>query len=299
MSGETRVCLLDASLYVFRAWHSLPANWRDAEGWPTHAVYGFTNTILQVLEQLRPQALAVCFDEALRSSFRNAIYPAYKANREPPDEALQRQFQHCQTIARALGLTVLAHAEYEADDLIGSLALKARAAGRGVLLLSADKDLAQLIDDGDELWDFGRDRRFDRERIRQHFGVEPEQIPDLLALAGDAIDNIPGVRGIGQLTAAKLLRQFGSLDALYERLAEVPYLPLRGAKSIANQLGEQRELAFLSQRLTRIALDAPVPTIAELAPAAPDLPALRAIYDRLGFGPVLRRRTERLAARQA
>lgn len=299
MSAETRVCLLDASLYIFRAWHSLPPDWRDPEGWPTHAVHGFTNTLLQVLEQLRPQSLAVCFDEALTSSFRNTIYPAYKANREPPDEALLRQFGHCQAIARALGLTVLAHGEYEADDLIGSLTAGARAAGRGVLVLSADKDLAQLIADGDELWDFGRDRRFDPKGIREHFGVEPGQIADLLALAGDAIDNIPGVRGIGQLTAAKLLRHFGSLEALYERLAEVPFLSLRGARSIAIKLAEQREQAFLSQRLTRIALDAPVPAISDLAPAAPDPEALGVIFDRLGFGPFLRRRTEQLAARRA
>ena len=165
-----------------------------------------------------------------------------------------------------------------------------------MLVLSADKDLAQLIDDGDELWDFGRDRRFDRAGIREHFGVEPEQIADLLALAGDAIDNIPGVRGIGQLTAAKLLRHFGNLESLYERLAEVPFLTLRGAKSIAIKLAEQRDQAFLSQRLTRIARDAPVPHPDELAPVAPDLEALGTIFDRLGFGPFLKRRAEKLAA---
>lgn len=294
---ESRLCLIDASLYIFRAYHALPPDWRDPEGWPTHAAQGFASFLLQVLEQLRPQAVAVCFDESLGSGFRSEIYPAYKANREPPDEALLRQFAHCRAIARGLGLPALAHGRFEADDLIGTLATQARARGECVLVLSADKDLTQLLRDGDEQWDFGRDRRYNPDAVEERFGVRPEQMADLLALAGDPIDNIPGVNGVGQLTAAKLLRHFGSLDALYERVDEVAFLRIRGAKALHVRLIEQREQAFLSRRLTAIACDAPVPAVEELRTGKPDLVQLNALFDHLGFGPFLRRRAEAVAGR--
>lgn len=290
-----RVCLVDASLYVFRAWHSLPPDWRDREGWPTHAVQGFSSFLLQVLEHIRPQRAAVCFDESLGSGFRGEIYPAYKANRERPDEALQRQFMRCREVAAALGLTVLAHPRFEADDLIGSVAAQAHASGGHVLVLSADKDLTQLLREGDQQWDYPRERRYDPAAVRERFGVAPAQMADLLALAGDPIDNIPGVHGIGQLTAAKLLRHFGSLDALLERVREVGFLRIRGAQALQQRLIEQREQALLSRRLTTIARDAPVPALAELEVRAPDLEIIDALFDACGFGPFLRRRAAALA----
>ena len=112
--------LVDASLYVFRAWHSMPDEFRDADGWPTNAVHGFARFLLEVLERERPRQIAVAFDEALDSCFRNALYPAYKANREPAPEELRRQFGQCKALCNALGLSVLAHVEYEADDAIGT-----------------------------------------------------------------------------------------------------------------------------------------------------------------------------------
>jgi 5'-3' exonuclease len=294
---DTRVCLIDASLYIFRAYHSLPPDWRDPEGWPTHAAQGFASFLMQVLEQLRPQSVAVCFDEALGTGFRSEIYPAYKANREPPDEALLRQFAHCRAIARGLGLVALAHQRYEADDLIGSLVTKVRASGLRSLVLSADKDLTQLLRDGDEQWDFGRDRRYDPDAVEARFGVRPEQMADLLALAGDPIDNIPGIHGVGQLTAAKLLRHFGSLDALFERVDEVAHLRIRGARALHVRLREQREQALLSRRLTAIECAAPVPDTHELRAGKPDLIALNQLFDQLGFGPFLRRRAAAIADR--
>lgn len=295
-----RVCLVDASLYIFRAWHALPPDWRDREGWPTHAAQGFASFLLQVFEQLRPAYLAVCFDESLGSGFRQQIYPAYKANREPPDEALLRQFAHCRAIARHLGASTHADARYEADDLIGSLARVARTHGHRVLVISADKDLTQLLGEGDEQWDFGRERRFDRKAVKERFGVRPEQMVDLLALAGDPIDNIPGVRGIGQLGAARLLQHFGDLDALYQRIDEVGRLSIRGAKSLQAKLQQQREQAYLSRRLSAIHCEAPVPQdLKDLRPRAPDVDALAELFDDLGFGPFLRRRAQAVAARHA
>lgn len=301
MSGiGDRVCLVDASLYIFRSWHALPPDWRDREGWPTHAAQGFASFLMQLLEQLRPNYLAVCFDESLSTGFRQEIYPAYKANREPPDEALLRQFAHCRNIARHLGASTHADARFEADDLIGSLARVARGHGHKFLVISADKDLTQLLGDGDEQWDFGRDRRFDPRTVEERFGVRPEQMIDLLALAGDPIDNIPGVRGIGQLGAARLLQHFGDLDALYRRIDEVAGLAIRGAKSLQAKLQEQREQAFLSRRLSAIHCAAPVPPdLQALRPRAPDVDALAALFDELGFGPFLRRRAQALAAQYA
>ena len=297
-ASKDRVCLVDASLYIFRSWHALPPDWRDREGWPTHAAQGFASFLLQMLEHTRPQYLAVCFDQALGSGYRNEIYRAYKANREPADEALVRQFAHCQSIARHLGISTHVDQRYEADDLIGSLAKVARDQGHRVLVISADKDLTQLLHEGDEQWDYGRDLRYDTHSVEQRFGVRPEQMVDLLALAGDPIDNIPGVRGVGQVSAARLLKHFGTLDELYRRVTEVGQLSLRGAKSLQAKLVEQREQAYLSRRLTQIHCGAPVPTEVEsLRLRCPDMTSLEDLFDELGFGPFLRRRAAAIEAR--
>lgn len=290
--------LVDASLYVFRAYHSLPPDWHDDEGWPTHAVHGYTHFLLNLLEQVRPSHIAVCFDESLGSSFRHRIYPAYKANRERPDETLLRQFVYCREITRALGLSCLAHAEFEADDLIGSLVEVVRAEGGRSVIVSADKDLSQLVGEHDEQWDFGRDRHRGPAGVEARMGVRPDQVADLLALAGDSIDNIPGVRGIGATTAVKLLRHFDSIDDLYRRLPEVGFLRLRGARTIQAKLAEQREAAMLSRELTRIRRDAPVPqSLAALACRGIDLAAIDDQLQRCGFGPLLRRRVREAAQR--
>jgi 8-oxo-dGTP pyrophosphatase MutT (NUDIX family) len=152
--------LVDASLYVFRAWHSMPDEFQDADGWPTNAVHGFARFLLELLERERPRHIVVAFDEALDSCFRNAIYPAYKANRDPAPEALKRQFAHCKALCAALGLVVLAHSDYEADDLIGSAAHVARAHGHRSVIVSADKDMSQLLGEFDEQWDFAKGQRW-------------------------------------------------------------------------------------------------------------------------------------------
>jgi|CXWL01.1.fsa_nt_gi 5'-3' exonuclease len=292
------VYLVDASLYIFRAYHSVPLEWHDRDGWPTNAAQGFTSFLLQLLEHARPERVAICFDEALGLCYRNEIYPAYKANRDRPDEILVRQFTHCQNIARALGLTALSHPRYEADDLIGSLVLSVRAHGFPVLVISADKDLAQLLRDGDEQWDYERGPRWCPLSVKKRFGVRPDQIADLLALAGDAIDNIPGVRGVGRLTAAKLLRHYGDLDALYAAIDSVGNTGIRGARALQARLTEQRALAFLSQQLTRIHCQVPVPSDPDdLLPRRPELDTVRSLFVELGFGPFLRRRVEAIEAR--
>ncbi len=289
--GEPPLYLIDASIYVFRAWHTMPDEFQDADGWPTNAVQGFARFLLDVLERQRPQHIVVAFDEALDTCFRNQLYPAYKANREPAPEQLKRQFVHCKALCEALGLPVLGHPDYEADDLIGAALTQSRGYGRRGVILSADKDLSQLLLIGDEQWDYARNQRWGAHGVRARHGVHAHQIADYLALSGDAVDNIPGVPGIGAKTAAALLAHFGDLDSLLARIDEVQFLRFRGAAQVGVKLRAHREHVVLYRQLTRIACDAPLPGI-DLAfrRTATQHDTLHALCERLRFGPLTRRR---------
>jgi len=288
--------LVDASLYVFRAWHSMPDDFTDVDGHPVNAVHGFARFVLELLERERPRHIAVAFDVALASSFRNDLYPAYKANREPAPEPLKRQFAQCMALCRALGLCVLADPRYEADDLIGSALQVLREQGLRGLIVSADKDLAQLLTPGDWQWDYARNQRWEHAGVKERFGVHAHQIADFLGLAGDASDNIPGVPGIGGKTAAALLAHFDSLDALLARVDEVPFLRIRGAAQAAQRLRTHRDQALLSRRLATVACDAPLPADFGLARCGERQPELPALLDHLRIGPMTRRRIQALAA---
>lgn len=286
-----RILLVDASVYVFRAWHSMPDDLHDAEGQPANAVQGFVRFLLDLLQRERPGHIAICFDEALETSFRNQLYPAYKANREPAPEALKRQFSSCQACCRLLGLATLADPQFEADDLIGSVLARLRPQGFQACIVSADKDLSQLLRAGDEQWDFARDQRWGHPQVMDRYGAPAEAIADFLGLAGDSVDNIPGVPGIGSKTASALLAHFGSLDALLARLDEVPYLRLRGAAAHAARLREHRQQALLSRQLATIATDAAVAADAEhYRRRALDRPGLDRFIEQFKFGPITRRR---------
>ncbi|PXV58772.1 5'-3' exonuclease [Dyella jiangningensis] len=291
------VHLIDGSLYVFRAWHSMPDEFHDADGHPVNAVHGFTRFLCELLERVKPEHLAVAFDASLTTSFRNAIYPAYKANRELPPPDLERQFVLCRDVALALGVPVLIDHTYEADDLIGSALWTLRGHGFRSVIVSADKDFGQLLGEHDEQWDYARNLRWGPAGVHEKMGVHPHQVADFLALCGDAVDNIPGVPGVGAKTAAALLAHFGSLDALLDRVDEVPFLRLRGAASCAAKLREHAEAARLYRRLTRIALDAPVPTeIDGLRRLRGEAEAMEALCERLRFGPLTRTRLKALLA---
>ena len=248
--------LIDALPYVFRAFFAI-RDMRSPQGQPVNAVYGFTAFLLQLLRREPLTHIGVAFDESLTSSFRNTFFPAYKANRELPPPDLAWQLERCQAVARALGLQVFVDHQYEADDLIGTLARQATEQGMEVEVVSSDKDLMQLVTPQVTFYDAAKDRRLDVAGVTARLGVRPEQIPDLLGLQGDAVDNIPGVKGIGSKTALALLQAFANLDALYADLARVEALPLRQAKTLRQKLAAGREAAFLSRRLATIALDAP------------------------------------------
>lgn len=286
--------LLDASLYVFRAYHSRAPEWTDPEGWPTHAVHGFTSTLLTLLEQTKAQRLAVCFDDSFGTGFRYQIYPNYKANREPPTEDLVRQFRYCKQVVQALGFCALGHAHYEADDLIASLVHKLNAADQAGMIVSADKDLAQLLGGRIKQWDFGKNTPFDASAVREKYGVEPAQMAQLQALSGDSVDNIPGIAGFGLKTAAALIAHFGSLEAVLSRHQEVEFLRIRGAKTAALKLREQAAAARLSLQLTQLARDAPVPELDALGRQSTRPGQIDALFDQLGFGGYLRARAKRL-----
>ena len=288
--------LVDGSLYVFRAWHSMPDEFTDSEGHPVNAVHGFTRFLCELLERTRPEHIAVAFDASLTTSFRNAIYPAYKANRELPPPDLERQFVLCREIALALGLVVLIDHSFEADDLIGSSLWSLRSHGFRSVIVSADKDFGQLLGEHDEQWDYARNLRWGPAGVHERLGVHPHQVADYLALCGDAVDNIPGVPGIGAKTAAALLAHFGSLDTLLERVDEVPFLRIRGAASCAQKLREHKDAALLYRRLTRIALDAPVSMAADaLTWNGAKAELLDDLCERLRFGPLTRQRLKALA----
>lgn len=288
--------LIDASVYIFRAWYSMPDDLVDDDGNPVNALYGYCRFLGDFLEQVRPDYVAVLFDESLTTSFRTEIYPAYKANREPAPPELKRQFEQCRAFTRALGVMECAHAAYEADDLIGTLVHAGRRAGRSSTIVSRDKDLAQLVARGDVFWDFAGRGRLAYEDIAGAFGVRPEQIADFLALAGDTVDNIPGVPGVGKKTAAALLGHFGSLESIYANLHRVHEVTVRGARTLALKLETHRNAALLARRLTGIACDAPLERpLSALIPAAPDLGAVNALFDSAGIGTALRRQAARIA----
>jgi 5'-3' exonuclease len=288
--------LIDASIYVFRAHYSMPDDMLDDNGNPVNALYGYCRFLGDFMEQVKPEHVAVCFDESLTSSFRTEIYPEYKANRDPAPPELKRQFEQCRQYTKALGLMMSSHPEYEADDLIGTLVMDGRERGRASTIVTRDKDLAQLVQKGDIFWDFTGKGKVSYEQIPHYFGVWPEQIADFLALAGDAVDNIKGVPGVGKKTAEALLQHFGSLEKIYDGLETVHEVNVRGAKTLGAKLEKHKDDAMLSRRLTGIACDAPYERPdCGLRPVAPDLGAINALFDEAGIGTALRRQAERVS----
>ncbi len=291
------VYLIDASVFIFRAWHSLPLELQDAHGNPTQALYGFACFLGDLIERRAPSHLAAAFDECESASFRHTLYPPYKANREPAPPALRRQFGLCREFCRHLGVADFASPEFEADDLIGTLAVRCRADGMPVTVVSRDKDLAQVVGERDTYWDYAGEAEYRYHDIAARFGAAPERMADYLALRGDSVDNVPGVPGVGAKTAAALMRLYGSLDELYAQPELAASLPLRGAASLPARLRAHRDTAYRARALTRVACDAPLGVAGDdLRRVLPDLAAIDAFCDCHGFGTLLRRQAARIHA---
>jgi DNA polymerase-1 len=285
------VYLVDASIYIFRAWFSISDEFANAKDEPTNAVYGFTGFLCSLLEQTKAEHIGIAFDESLTVSYRNEIYPAYKANRDPAPDELKRQFGWARAVAESMGLSCFGDNRYEADDLIGTLATHWRDRGHPLCVITSDKDLAQLIGSNDTWWDFTRNRKLGRNEIKEKFGVFPEQIADYLALMGDSVDNIPGVPGVGPKSAAALLNHFDDLDEMWNRLEEVQYLSVRGAKSLYKKLRENREAADMARRLTIIETAVASALVnPDISRSEIDEARLNRLFDEMDFGQMLRRR---------
>ena len=268
----------------------------DDNGNPVNALYGFCRFIGDFMEQVTPEYVAVLFDESLTESFRKEIYPEYKANRDPAPPELKRQFELCRRYVRALGVMECSSPTYEADDLIGTLVDHGRNRGRPSTIVTRDKDLTQLIAKDDVFWDFAGKGKLRYEQIPGSFNVWPEQIADFLALAGDAVDNIKGVPGVGKKTATVLLQHFGSLEKIYDNLDKVHEVNVRGAKTLGAKLETHKEDAILARRLTGIACDAPIENAeSEMQPSPPRLGEINALFDEAGIGTALRRQAERIS----
>ncbi len=279
--------LIDGSSYLYRAFHALPPL-TSADGRPTGAVYGVVNMLNKFLQETEPTHIAVLFD-ARGKTFRDEIFAEYKAQRPSMPDDLRAQIEPLHATVRALGLPIVQVPGVEADDVIGTFCTQARAAGWKTVVSTIDKDMAQLVNDDVRLVNTMFDTQLDRDGVVAKFGVQPEQIVDYLALVGDTSDNIPGVPGVGQKSAAGLLGTFGDLDGIYANLENLADAKVRGAKRIAEKLTEHREDAYLSRQLATIRCDLELELGATtLARESADVPTLRQLYTELEFGTLLR-----------
>ncbi|RYU46138.1 DNA polymerase I [Aliivibrio finisterrensis] len=245
--------LVDGSSYLFRAYHAAP-NFTNGDGQPTGAVYGVINMLRSLLKQFETDRIAVIFD-AKGKTFRNDMYPEYKANRPPMPDDLRCQIEPLHKLIKAMGLPLISIPGVEADDVIGTLASQASKAGIPVLISTGDKDMAQLVDENVTLINTMTNVVMGPEGVVEKFGIGPELIIDYLALMGDKVDNIPGVPGVGDKTATALLQGIGGLDALYANLDDIAPLGFRGSKTMAKKLIDNKEGAYLSYELATIKLD--------------------------------------------
>lgn len=274
------IYLIDGSGFIFRAYHGIrPLN--SPDGTPVNAVFGFSNMLFKLLQDLdeseKPSHLAVIFDTK-RQTFRNDIYPEYKAHRPPAPEDLVPQFPIIREAVKAFGLPGLELDGFEADDLIATYATQARAKGWKITIVSSDKDLMQLVDSDVTMFDTMKNRRINPAGVMEKFGVAPDKVIELQALAGDSADNVPGVPGIGVKTAALLLNEYGSLDSLLERAGEIKQNKRR------ESLIEFADLARLSRQLVTLDCAVPVPVgLDELRLKEPEGSALLRFVDTYGF----------------
>jgi DNA polymerase-1 len=280
MSRAPDLILVDGSSYLYRAFHALPA-FSNSRGEPTGAVFGVLNMLLKFVKEYGPKCIAVVFD-ASGKTFRDELFTEYKANRPAMPDDLRSQIEPLLAIIRAQGLPLLRVPGVEADDVIGTLAVRAAQAGKQVLISTGDKDMAQLVNGSITLINTMSNSVLDRAGVKAKFDVYPEQIVDYLALVGDSSDNIPGIEKVGPKTAAKFLNQYGTLDGLIANMGEV-------TGKVGENLRAGLATLELSRKLATIRTDCELPgTLEELTPAEPDVAALRELYSRYELRSLLR-----------
>ncbi|MEH6548543.1 MAG: DNA polymerase I [Pseudomonadales bacterium] len=276
--------LVDGSSYLYRAFHAMfKADLRNSAGEPTGAVRGVISMLRSLVKQYPGSIIVVIFD-AKGKTFRDDIYPEYKAQRPPMPDDLRSQIQPVHDIITAMGMPLIVIDGVEADDVIGTYARQATEHGIDVVVSTGDKDMAQLVNQHITLVNTMTETVMDRAGVEEKFGIPPELIIDYLALMGDKVDNIPGVAGVGEKTALGLLQHLGGIDEIYANLERVPEVPVRGAKTLAAKLEKEKDNAYLSYLLATIKTDVEMALgIKDLAMAEPDKTRLQALFEAQEF----------------
>ncbi len=280
MSDRPRLFLMDGSSYLYRAFYAI-RHLSNSKGLPTNATYGFTQMLLRVLKEHRPDYLAIVFDSKA-PTFRSEVYKEYKANRPAMPEGLTPQIPYIKKIIEGYRIATLEMEGYEADDLIGTVA-KGLESEVDVVIITGDKDILQLVSDRIVVYDTMKERRYGVEEVKKRFGVRPEQVVEVMGLAGDPIDNIPGIPGIGEKTAIDLIKAFGSIDNLLSHLDQIPQ------KRWKEKLETHGELARLSRNLATLCTDVPLTYhLEDFTLSSPDLKTLKGIFKELEFNKLLK-----------
>ena len=281
--ADRELFLIDGNSLAYRAFFALPDTIATSRGEPTNAIFGFTNILLKFLKQYQPHYVAVALD-AGRVTFRNEMFADYKGNRPEAPADLIPQFPYFRKVLDALNLPLLELPGYEADDIIATLCERLANQGCELVVVSSDKDLMQLATNGIKLLDSAKDRWIGKDEVREKFGVSPEQVIEVMGLMGDAVDNIPGVKGIGEKTAGALIQQFQTLENLFEHLDDVEKMKMRGAKRIRQILEDGKGKAFLSRDLATVKRDVPIEiALPELRFTGFNLEKIRTLFTELEF----------------
>jgi DNA polymerase-1 len=276
-TSAKKLYLLDVSSYLYRAFHALP-KFTTKEGFPTGAIYGFTRMLMSLLTKKKVKYLGVCFDSKA-PTFRHEQFEDYKANRPPMPDDLLCQLPKIVEILNALNLARFQMDGYEADDILATLASKFQDDFDKILVITSDKDMLQLVNEKINIWDsFRGDSLFDSEKVKEKLGVSPEKVPDFLALIGDSVDNIPGIPGIGKITAKKLINEWGSLENLITSRGKIK------DRQIAKSLEKYASDALASKQLIILKKDVPLKVSRKgLEVKDPDWAVLKQIFDSLQF----------------
>jgi DNA polymerase-1 len=254
------VYVVDAMNYIFRAYYGLPGNITSPKGMLTNAVLGYLRTLLRIIKERKPEYLAAAFEKD--TSFRSSIYRGYKANRTQPPAELEAQFDYCRKITAAIGVACIEADDYEADDVIGTIAMRMSAEGHPVVIVTGDKDMSQLVCDNIRVYDIAKENWLDEAGVREKFGVTPAQIPDLLALHGDHVDNIPGVTGVGEKIARQILSVCETIEDVVHTHIDTR-LQFRGRDAVLKRIRENMDTVRTSRRLAEICCEAPIEISAE------------------------------------
>jgi 5'-3' exonuclease len=290
---KERVYLLDASIYIFRSYFALPDTFLNGDGKSVNAVFGYTRFLLNILKKIKPQFMAAAFDMSLETGFRHKLYPLYKMNRALADDALMYQLEACQRITRLLGISSYASYVYEADDLLATLVRLVEKRNQAAVIMSHDKDLTQLVQNDHVMWDVTNDRTITPSDVKEQFGVHAWQIPDYLALVGDAVDCIPGVGGIGPKTAAQLLNEFGDVVTLAENVHVLKTRQFRGKEELCYLLEHNPYQVMMYRELTTVCDKADgISARHTLSLSKPSEKKIEAFFDEMNFGQAIRKQFE-------